>query len=250
MAVSRALCVAHMSANLRRSLHQDLEEESLRSNMSRYLNSFGDLVDEEWATFRQLQSFTTGHNLGIMFADRTVDNATILSMVPDEPTTTRNGREHLAHFMSLTRKNGYYAIPARAQDDPNHTTYLCFQILGFKPGNRKYMQKLTRWSIDEWKGSLSCAVLGSFQVPSNIPFPNVDAGGLVVPFDTVFKTHASLVQPLPLEDLFINDSIDYLHEFHHVVHQTEFDEAAVHDIIGTQSNENDDGDQAALVNFE
>ena len=96
-----------MSANLRRSLHDALEQFSFRFNMGRYLNSFDQLVEEEWATFRELQGFTSGHNLNLMFADRTEDNAAILAALPDDAFSPNGFREQLAHFMSVTRKSGY-----------------------------------------------------------------------------------------------------------------------------------------------
>ena len=218
-----------MSANLRRSLHDALEQFSFRFNMGRYLNSFDQLVEEEWATFRELQGFTSGHNLNLMFADRTEDNAAILAALPDDAFSPNGFREQLAHFMSVTRKSGYYAVPARHQPDHAATTYVCFQILGFRPGHRKYMQRLTQWSTDEWKGSLSCAVLGTFDVSKGAEPENERQGD---PGATTFKTCSSMVQPVPLDDIFVNDNIDYLHEFKDVVHQTEFDEAAVHEMVG------------------
>ena len=232
VAVSRSLGVAHMSANLRRSLHEDLEQFSFRSNMGRYLNSFEQLVEEEWETFRELQGFTSGHHLNLMFADRTEDTAAILAALPDDTVSPNGFREQLAHFMSVTRKSGYYTVPARHQPHHASTTYLCFQILGFKPGHRKYMQRLTQWSTDEWKGSLSCAVLGTFDVPKGAEPENEGQGHEIVPGATTFKTFSSMVQPVPLDDIFFNDNIDYLHEFKVVVHQTEFDEAAIHEMVG------------------
>lgn len=91
------------------------------------------------------------------------------------------------------------------------------------------MQRLTQWSTDEWKGSLSCAVLGTFDVSKGAEPENERQGD---PGATTFKTCSSMVQPVPLDDIFVNDNIDYLHEFKDVVHQTEFDEAAVHEMVG------------------
>ena len=127
-----------MSANLRRALHDDLAERTFRSNVGRYLQSFEELVEEPWQTFRELQTFTTGHNLDIMFADRSRDAAVIQSAGPDsEAATTKDSREQLAHLMSLTKKGGVYAIPAPIQPDADQTVWCCFQLLGFNPGNKK-----------------------------------------------------------------------------------------------------------------
>ena len=236
IATSRSLGVAHMSANLRRSLHDDLEQESLRLNIGRYLLSFSDLVEEDWSTFRELQTFTTGHNLDIMFADRTEEHDAILLAVPDERVTDTSSRDRLAHFMTLTRKSGYYAVPSKHQVNPNTTSYICFQVLGFRPGHRKYMQRLTQWSIDEWKGALSCAVLGTFDIPKGTSLEDCEEIQAMTS-DARFKTLSSVVQPLPLDDLFVNNSIDYLHEFQSIVHVTEFDEASVQDMMMDPENE-------------
>ena len=252
VSISRALGVAHMSANLRRALHDDLEQESFRSNMNRYLDSFHELVEDDWATFRELQSFTSGHKLEIMFADRTADNAAILSALPEDQASQVGSRERLAHFMNVTRKSGYYAIPTSQQSNPASTTYMCFQVLGFKPGHRKYMQRLTQWSIDEWKGALSCAVLGTVDVPkTNMDDEEGNADQLAtLPNATNFKSRSSIVQPVPLDEFFSNDNIDYLHEFKHVVHQTEFDETAVHDSAAIPIDEDGSVDEdLANLNF-
>ena len=220
-----------MSANLRRALHTDLEQDSFRCNMGRYLLSFDQLVAEDWASFKELQGFTTGHNLNIMFADRTEDTAAISAALPDEPTTVIGYREQLAHFMNVTKKSGYYAVPARNQPDPDFaTTYVCFQILGFKPGYRKYMQRLSQWSIDEWKTCLSCAVLGCLNIPKDTTVIS-DNDVTLIPPGTEFKTQTTLVQPIPLEDIFWHDNIDYLHEFKSATHRTLFDEDSIIDLL-------------------
>ena len=223
-----------MSANLRRSLHDDLVQQSFRDNVPRYLESFGDLVEETWNTFRELQTFTTGHNLDIMFADRSRDVEVIQAAMPEsDPASTKEGREQLAHLMSLARKGGVYAIPATDQatpESPEGMTWICFQLLGFNPGNRKYMERLTQWSVDDWKGTLSCAILGNFVVSSD-PVADADAQGPIVPSDLCFKSVATVVQPLTLGQLFMNNTIDHMHEFLTVNHKTEFDAASVQEIL-------------------
>ena len=225
VAVSRSLSVAHMSANLRRALHDDLIQPSLRDNIGRYLESFSELVEERWETFRDLQSFTTGHNLDIMFADRSDDARLIQETVPDnERSCTKEGREQLAHFMSLTKKGGFYMIPQSQSADG--TLWTCFQLLGFKPGHRRYMEKLTQWSVDNWKNALSCAVLGTCVVGNcngNVDVPE--------DLDFSFNSVTTVVQPLLVEDLFVNDLIDNLHEFTVLDHKVQFDKQSVQDLL-------------------
>lgn len=224
-----------MSANLQRSLHDDLNQRSLRTNISRYLESFDELVQEKWQTFRELQSYTTGHNLDIMFADVSRDATLIQASVPDSgPASTKEGRDQLAHLMSIAKKTGVYAIPEKNQSDPDRTTWSCFQILGFNPGNRKYMERLTQWSVDDWKGMLSCAVLGSFTTWNGDGRPADDQGpseGPIVPCDFVFKSVTCMVQPLGLKELFFKNRIDNLHEFTQTTHKTEFDKESIRDLM-------------------
>ena len=98
-------------------------------------------IGEVSASSKQL---TTGHNLEIMFADRSADSAMIL----DPDATQRGGSgdkqelEQLAHFITLARKGGYYAIPSLDQDDKSATAWLCFQLLGFRPGKKKIHPKI------------------------------------------------------------------------------------------------------------
>lgn len=224
-----------MSANLRRSLHDDLNQRSLRTNISRYLESFEGLVAEKWQTFRELQSYTTGHNLDIMFADVSRDATLIQASVPDSGSaSTREGRDQLAHLMSITKKTGVYAIPETNQSHPDRTTWSCFQILGFNPGNRKYMERLTQWSVDEWRGMLSCAVLGSFTTwnEAGRSADDQDPGeGPVVPCDFIFKSVTCIVQPLSVNELFLKNRIDNLHEFTGTEHKTEFDKGSIQDLM-------------------
>lgn len=219
-----------MSANLRRALHNDLTQESFRANLEKYLNSFHQLVKEQWGSFKELQSLTTGHNLDIMFADLTADTEMILSADPEPSQQDASVcKEHLCHLMSVASKASYYAVPAKEQHIVGSTTYIVFQLLGFKPWNRKYIQRLTQWSFDCWKGNLSCAVLGSLVVKNtNEKDGSSDKMHIQsLAMDTEFKSFASCVKPLPLEDFFVNDNIDFLHQFTQVAHTTEFDSASI-----------------------
>ena len=82
------------------------------------------------------------------------------------------------------------------------------------------MERLTQWSIDEWKGTLSSALLGSFTTSND---------GL--PDNFTFKSATTIVQPINLKDLFVNDSICRLHQFLTLAHKSEFDKASIHDIL-------------------
>lgn len=226
MAVSRALSVAHMSANLRRSLHNDLKEPSFRSNLDRYLGMFSSLVEEEWNTFKERQTFTTGHNLDIMFADRSAETLLILGNDPEPSENPPNFRERLGHFMSVTKKGGYYAIPSKDQSTSGSTTYICFQLLGFRPGNKKYIERITQWSTDDWKGNLCCAVLGAFDIPKE----GGQEGLRTVPEGFAFTSMSSSVQPISVDDFFQKDMIDYMHEFRNVSHATKFDKHAIEEM--------------------
>ena len=226
-----------MSANLRRSLHSDLKETSFRYNLERYLGMFSSLVQEEWNTFKELQTFTTGHNLDIMFADRSAETLLILGNDSESSANPPHFRERLAHFMSVTKKGGYYAIPSKDQTTYGSTTYICFQLLGFKPGNRKYIEKITQWSTDDWKGNLCCAVLGAFDVPQE----GEHEGLHPVPEGFAFTSMSSSVQPISVDDFFQKDVIDYMHEFRSVSHATEFDKHAIEEM--TQDSCSDQSSQ-------
>ena len=228
-----------MSANLRRSLHTDLLQESFRANLERYLGMFSELVEEEWSSFAQLQGFTTGHNLEIMFADRAKDCSLIIGTDAQPEASNQNSRqfrERLCHFMSRAKKGGYYAIPSRSppgRSDFGSTEYFCFQLLGFKPGNRKYIERITQWATDIWKGKLSCAMLGVFDVQHDGQGGDVQ----LIPQGKTFKSVVTSVQPVSLEELFDNDNIDHLHEFQCVSHITEFDRASVQDLVQNEEDE-------------
>lgn len=229
-----------MSANLRRSLHADLRQESFRANLERYLGMFSELVEEEWSSFPQLQGFTTGHNLDIMFADRAEDCSLIIGTDAQPEASNQNSlqfRERLCHFMSRAKKGGYYAIPTRSQASSDSgstvTEYLCFQLLGFKPGNRKYIEKITQWGSDIWKGKLSCAMLGAFDVQHD----GQGGGAKLIPQETTFKSVVTSVEPVSLDLLFDNDNVDHLHEFQRVSHITEFDRSFVQDLVQNEEEE-------------
>ena len=145
-----------MSANLRRSLHTDLRQESFRANLERYLGMFSELVEEEWSSFPQLQGFTTGHNLDIMFADRAEDCSLIIGTDAQPEASNQNSLQFRERLPTRSQ--------ASSDSGSTVTEYLCFQLLGFKPGNRKYIEKITQWGSDIWKGKLSCAMLGAFDV--------------------------------------------------------------------------------------
>ena len=112
------MSVALMSANLRRSLNNDLHCPSYRQHLSRYLTEFSNLVPESWSSMKDLQSYTTGLNLDIMFADRTEEQTAILLADPStrggcdrSDESNRKFLDHLAHLMTITKKGKYYAIP-------------------------------------------------------------------------------------------------------------------------------------------
>ncbi|CAE7311851.1 unnamed protein product [Symbiodinium sp. CCMP2456] len=105
MCSARALGVAHLSANIRRALNGDLERPEFERNLDRYLSSFSSIVQEEWGSFKELQSFTTGHNLQIMFADRSPEMQMIAAASKDTTEDDPSFRDKLDHVMSLMRKN-------------------------------------------------------------------------------------------------------------------------------------------------
>lgn len=232
MSASRSLSVAHLSANMRRTLHDDIHKESFRTNLDRYLTMFSELVEEEWSTFKELQTFTTGFNLEIMFADRSADASAIQAADP-ESATQPYCKEKLSHLMSLARKLGYYAIPAKSQPDPGVTTYLCFQLLGFRPWARRYIQKLTQWAKDEWQGHLSCAVLGSFNVVKDWGEESQAQGAAcaLVGRDVQFTSRSCSIQPVALDEFFVGDHVDFLREFQGVFHKAEFDAPAILEMV-------------------
>ena len=107
------------------------------------MDSFSSLVEEEWESLKDLQSLTTGHNLSLMFADLSEDAALIMAATGDtEPDSNdrilaAKCKEQLCHFMSVSRKLGYFAVPAKRQPTSGATTYVVFQLLGFKPWKSK-----------------------------------------------------------------------------------------------------------------
>lgn len=222
-----------MSANLRRSLHSDLQQDSFRANLERYLASFSELVAEEWTSFKELQTLTTGHNLDIMYANISEDAANIAAL--DQETSSHNSpefKERLCHLMTLVKRSGYYCMPEQKQEGATSTTYLVFQLLGFKPWNFKYIERLTQWATDIWRGHLSVALLGKFTVEH-------EKGENDLPQDVQFTSRATSVQPFSLEGFFAEDRIDNLYEFTQVVHTTEFDKSSILDMAEDPSEELD-----------
>ena len=235
VAAARATSVALMSANLRRSLNNDLRAPTFRQHLSRYLTEFAKLVPESWSSIKELQSYTTGMNLNIMFADRTEEQATILLA---DPATRGGGNERndegkrdfvgkLAHLMTIAKKGNYYAVPLMGpqQTNQSHTDFVCFQLLGFRPGNKKYMQRLTNWSTDVWRGALLCSTLGIFSAPK------LDADNTaLVQRDVTAAFSSSNVQPWSVESLFQEDRVDHMYEFQRVHHEVAFDTSAIEDM--------------------
>lgn len=218
------------------------------------MDSFSSLVEEEWTSFKELQSLTTGRNLSIMFADLSEDAALIMAAAAEEeqhdPQSAAACKEQLCHLMSVAEKLGYFAVPAREQSDKGATLYIVFQLLGFKPWNRKYIQRLTRWATDDWKGSLSCAILGTLAIPVEARRADENTNGLVqqLPGDVNFKSCASCVQPLALQDIFLNNHVDFMYQFKNVIHRTELDNDSVKEAL--QDDEDIDETLAILgVNF-
>ena len=238
VATSRAMSVALMSANLRRSLHSDLVAPSFRRNLARFLSAFCDLVPETWSSMKELQSFTTGLNLNVMFADRSEEQ--MLICLADE--TSRGGGEkrdsenrgcfleRLHHLMSVTKKGQYYAVPLKqsGQSDADRTHYLCFQLLGFRPGNKKYMQRLTNWGSDVWHGALMCSTLGLLSADKPLGCEDQVAA---LPNSTSATFESSTVQPWQVEAFFENDRVDHLYRFDSVQHDVDFDVAAIQDLF-------------------
>lgn len=225
-----------MSANLRRSLNGDLKHESFRKHLSQYLGSFSKLVPESWNSLKELQSFTTGLNLNIMFADRSDEHAVILLAGPSsrggDETSIESNRvflDQLAHLMTVANKGAYYAIPLQneRQSDAMKTDFVCFQLLGFRPGHKKYMQRLTNWSSDIWHGALLCSTLGTFSVAKS----GGNGHEFTMQPDLTVSFASSNVQPWSVKSFFKNDRVDHLYAFDHVQHEVGFDVTAIEDIM-------------------
>ena len=231
---ARALSVAHLSANLRRSLNGDLERPEFEEGLETYLSSFSELVEEEWSSFRELQSFTTGHNLEIMFADRSTDMQRIVAASKD-PEDDPVFRDRLDHLMGLLDRTGHYCMPTSEQNDHNVTQYMCFQLLGFRPSNKKYMQRLTNWAKNPWQGQLACAVLGFFNVDRECVSLDDDDQASHSPVDVSVDRTVTLqscsVQTLSLDTFFHNNNIDYVHRFDHVQSRVNFDTDIVEEML-------------------
>lgn len=250
VAVARATSVALMSANLRRSLNNDLQLSSFRQHLSKYLTEFSKLVPESWSSMKELQSYTTGLNLDIMFADRSEEQTAILLTDPStrggcdrSDESNRRFLDHLAHLMTITKKGKYYAIPLMKphQSTSSHTDFVCFQLLGFRPGHKKYMQRLTNWSLDVWHGALLCSTLGIFSVPKTVD--NMDTA--LVQSDLALAFSSSNVQPWSVESMFDEDRVDHLYEFHQVHHEVAFDTSTIEDMTAEEQAETGEHD----INF-
>lgn len=96
-----------------------------------------------------------------------------------------------------------------------------FSALGLPARQKKYIQRLTQWSIDDWKGTLATAVLGTFQVPKTNGV--VDGSDSILDRATSFVSWSNVVQPLLLKELFVANRILSLHQFESVKHTTHFD---------------------------
>ena len=225
-----------MSANLRRSLNGDFKQESFRKRLSHYLGSFSKLVPEPWNSMKELQSFTTGLNLNIMFADRSDEQAAILLAGPqsrggEEPHIESNRKflGQLAHLMTIAEKGRYYAIPLLGahQTEGMKTDFVCFQLLGFRPGHKKYMQRLTNWSSDIWHGTLLCSTLGTFSVVKS----EDNAQSCTMQPDVTLSFSSSNVQPWNVNSFFEDDRVDHLYTFHNVQHEVGFDVSSIEDIL-------------------
>ena len=223
-----------MSANLRRSLNKDLVDASFRTNLSRYLGSFSNLIDESWNSFRDLQAYTTGLHLDVMFADRSYEQASILLAEKQSKTndgdldsnTNKLHLEQLAHIMTVAKKGNFYAMPLLKihQSSSSSTDFVCFQLLGFRPGHRKYIQRLTHWATDIWHGALMCSSLWTFSVPNTN-----GTGFALVPGDLTISFESSNVQPWSVGSFFEDDRVEHLYMFNKAEHEVGFDAASIQD---------------------
>lgn len=113
------------------------------------------------------------------------------------------------------------------QSDATKTDFVCFQLLGFRPGHKKYMQRLTNWSSDIWHGALLCSTLGTFSVAKS----GDDGNELTMRPDLTVSFASSNVQPWSVTSFFKNDRVDHLYAFDSVQHEVGFDVTAIEDIM-------------------
>ena len=131
----------------------------------------------------------------------------------------------------------------------NKGWYLCHSNCGPTRSQSDYLDVLsTSWfqswepkvygavdtvgSVDDWKGTLSCAVLGSFSVSDDSSQHDGSGPCPTLPDAFSFKSATTVVQPVNLQELFENDSIDSLYQFTSTDHITEFDKESVMDMLG------------------
>jgi hypothetical protein len=237
MSSARALSVAHLSANLRRALNGDLERPEFEATLVKNLSNFSSIVKEEWNSLKELQSFTTGHNIEIMFADRSDDLSLLAQDKDDSNNASSDFIERLDHLMGLMSKTRHYCMPLPpAEQSTEQTQYLVFQLLGFRPGDKKYMQRLTRWGVNRWRGNLSCAVLGTFCVDNtcvNLDDTDDDVRHYQpVPQDIDLTFQSCHVQPIALDAFFQETAgTDHLYEFQKIVHRVSFDTGIVNEML-------------------
>ena len=176
-----------------------------------------------------------------MFADQSALHTTILEANPETRGACRVNsvesalayNQKLAHLATITRKGGYYAIPLPSQQQatPDSTAYMCFQLLGYRPGDKKYMQRLTNWSRDTWQGSLVCSLLGVISAEKHGDSDSV----AMLTNDFSARFDSSSIQPVSVESLFEEDRVVHMHQLHNVVHTVGFDTSAIQDTVDVNS---------------
>ena len=140
--------------------------------------------------------------------------------------------DQLAHLTTVTQKGRYYAIPLQnslqSASEKDTVDFVCFQLLGFRPGNKKYLQRITNWAVDIWRGKLMCSVLGTVSVAKmalDSEFPSL-------PADLSVSFPASCVQPWSVQSMFENELVEHLYVFEDALHESGFDSSALQECCG------------------
>jgi hypothetical protein len=164
---ARATSSLGISAKLRRTLNTDIHQESFEANLATYMGMYHTLVPETWSSRSELCKYVSGHHLEIMFASHTSASLGLVSAQPGPgPSFARASRgpllNQLSHLETTLTPYSYYAVP-RGTDDLG-TTYQIFQLLSFRPGLKRYIQRVVGWSKDFWCDKLAILACGDHQL--------------------------------------------------------------------------------------
>lgn len=246
---ARASSAAYVSANLRRTLNNDVKEESFRQKFEHYLQHFEELVPETWQSKCELHKLISGHSLALMFQDVSADCALVQAYsLPPRPRRNDLILKMHEHVRVALAPGSCYAVPV-SQTDTGATVYMIVKLVDKRPDAKKYMQRSLQWNTkaDPWHDCVGVIALGTTTVEPEsecVPCQDGKVDLLPLPADTEADVEMGSVEAVQVETFF-KYNFDHVYKFQEAVHTCKLSEDA---ICGRMEDEDDTTDIGGLDN--